>query len=144
MRMDGCVRRLCLCAALALGGCGRDAGGAGWNVLVEGDGGEISVAPARVVPLGDGTYRLWLRDRIGSPEVDADGRAYDAFVSQVEFDCGRRRARELVGEIPQTMLDEPHTHAPFAVDEPWRPVAAEPRMAQALAAFCDFARAKRL
>ncbi|HST58288.1 MAG TPA: hypothetical protein VLK84_06370 [Longimicrobium sp.] len=144
MRTGGWARRLCLGAALALVACGRDGDDAGWNVLVEGDGGEISVSPARVVPLGGGTYRLWLRDRIGSPEVDADGRSYDAFVSQVEFDCGRRRARELVGEIPQTMLDETDTHAPFAVDEPWRPVADEPRMAQALAAFCDFARAKRL
>ncbi len=144
MRRGGFVRRLYLFSAVALGGCGRDAGAAGWEVIVEGDGGETSVAPARVVPLGGGTYRLWLRDRLGSPQVDADGRPYDAFVSQVEFDCGRRRARELVGEIPQTMLEETDAHAAFAVNEPWRPVSAEPHAAEALDAFCAYARANGL
>ncbi|HYW10553.1 MAG TPA: hypothetical protein VE871_01320, partial [Longimicrobium sp.] len=103
------MKRLCLCAMVALGGCAKDAGGGEWEVIVEGGGGQTSVAPARVVPLGSGTYRLWLRGQLGEPQVDADGRRYDAFVSQVEFDCRRRRARELVGEIPQTMLDETRT-----------------------------------
>ncbi len=136
---------LFLCAAVVLAGCAQDADDGAWEAIVEGDDGQqLSVAPARVVPLGNQQYRLWMRERLGEPQVDADGRRYDAFVAQVEFDCGRRQARELVGDIPETMLDEPQDHAPFATDEPWKPVAAEPRTAEALAGFCAYARAKGL
>ena len=139
MTRGGRAPLLGLCAAAVLGGCGGDAGGEAWEAIAQGDG-QMSVAPERVVPLGNQRYPLWLRDQLGEPQVDADGRRYHAFVLRVEFDCGRRLARELVGEIPQTMLDETHTHAQFAVDEPWKPVASEPRTAEALAGFCEYAR----
>jgi hypothetical protein len=145
-RMRNGFRALCACAAAALAACGTADHAAdtapppGWEVLVEGDGGQISVAPDRVEPLGDGVYRVWLRDTfLDRPKLDVDGRPYRAFVVRWELDCRRGLARLVTLPVPETMIDRTATHPP-PEEGPWEPATRRARTQAEHASFCAWAR----